>query len=204
MADVAMLYKPILGSIAKTGSDPNAALGSFVDSVTFDAMVSEQHSGEVQVTDNPVERGIDVSDNIRPKPEQLQLDVLVSNSPLARALLGSPNSPKRATEAFRVLRELRDAGTLVTVVTSLRTYESMVIQKIDVTRNNKTGQALSAKIALRQIIQADTKTVAAPKKPSGNGKKKEGKKPPKEATAEQKKTLLRKAVDYGFSLATAP
>lgn len=200
MAAVAVLYRPKLGSIAKTGTVLDNVSGTLVDSVVFDAVVNEAHSGEVQVTDNPVERGVDVTDNIRPKPEQITLDVIVSNSPLRQTLDGNPDNPKRASEAFRVLRELRDGGVLVSVVTGLRSYDSMVIQKIDVSRNVKTGQVLSAKIALRQILIADTATVPAPIKPSGEKKKSDGKKPSKEASAKQdaaaRKSVAKKLVSF--------
>ncbi len=198
MASVAVLYTPKLGSIAKTGTVLDNISGTLIDSVVFDAVVNEAHSGEVQVTDNPVERGADVTDNIRPKPEQITLDVIVSNSPLRKTLDGNPDNPKRASEAFRVLRDLRDNGVLVSVVTGLRSYDSMVIQKIDVGRNVKTGQVLSAKIALRQIIIADTKAVPAPIKPSGQGKKSDGKKPPKKATPKQEKAAQASVGDKFF------
>lgn len=199
MAAVAVLYTPKLGSIAKSGVKAGDFSGTFIDSVVFDAVVNEAHSGEVQVTDNPVERGVDVTDNIRPKPEQIILDVIVSNSPLDEALDGSPDNPKRASEAFRVLRELRDGGVLVSVVTGLRSYDSMVIQKIDVSRNAKTGQVLSAKIALRQILIADIATVPAPIKPSGQKKKSDGKKPAKNASAKQDAAAKASVLDKLFA-----
>lgn len=196
MATVAVVYNTnnFQGVIKKPGTV--ARVATFVDSVIFDAIISEQHSGEVQVTENPVERGIDVTDNIRPKPEQLTLDALVSNAPLDPSLLGDANNPKRASEAFRVLRELRDAGTLVTVVTGLRTYDSMVIKRLDVNRDKKTGQALAAKIQLIQILQADTKLVPKPVPPRGNGDKNAGKKQPKQSTTEQRKTVAKRFVGF--------
>lgn len=51
--------------------------------ITFDVVVSETHEASVTITEHPVEKGADVSDNIRPNLNVLVLAVFVSNAPLA-------------------------------------------------------------------------------------------------------------------------
>jgi hypothetical protein len=48
--------------------------------VVLDATVEERHSARSTVSRHPVERGVDVSDHVRPEPRELALDVAVSDS----------------------------------------------------------------------------------------------------------------------------
>lgn len=65
-------------------NDPPAALGT----MTFDAVLSEEHDRSAVVTDHPVEQGTNIVDNVRPLPDELTLEVFISNSPIA-----SPDAP---------------------------------------------------------------------------------------------------------------
>lgn len=59
-------------------NDPPSALGS----MSFDAVLSEEHDRGAIVTDHPVEQGTNIVDNVRPLPDRITLDVFVSNSPI--------------------------------------------------------------------------------------------------------------------------
>ena len=52
--------------------------------ITFDAIESELHEGVSEVTDHPVEVGVNISDHIRPLPERVSLTAFVSNTPIDR------------------------------------------------------------------------------------------------------------------------
>jgi len=49
--------------------------------LTLDASVREVHTGSSTVTDHPVERGSNVADHIRPDPDQLTIEGVISNTP---------------------------------------------------------------------------------------------------------------------------
>lgn len=49
--------------------------------LTFDASIHESHQGTSTVTDHPVERGSNVADHIRPDPDVLTMEALISNTP---------------------------------------------------------------------------------------------------------------------------
>src|SRR5687767_8934803 len=104
-----------------------------IDTIELDASISEQHTGEVEVTDHPVEKGANVADHARPKPNMLTIDGMISNTPLSRAqqtriiesggvtlettaLRDAPAySPGRAEEQYQKLIALKDAGMPITV-----------------------------------------------------------------------------------------
>lgn len=51
--------------------------------VTFDVIESELHENVAEVTDHPVETGVNVSDHVRPLPDTLSLIAYTSNQPIA-------------------------------------------------------------------------------------------------------------------------
>lgn len=52
-----------------------------VYTLTLDASVRETHTSASTVTDHPVERGSNVADHIRPDPDELSIDGVISNTP---------------------------------------------------------------------------------------------------------------------------
>lgn len=157
----------------------------------FDASVKEVHSGDVVITDHPVEEGSDISDHVRRNPEVLSVEGIVSNHPpiIARSIRATPSIPggdpaSRAEDAYGFLKELKDGAVFVGFSTTLRDYENMVIQSISIERSKDTGNIADLSIVLREVIVAQTETVAAPD-PVNPARKKSsslGKKPKVDAT----------------------
>jgi hypothetical protein len=48
----------------------------------FDAVLSEEHTADAELTEHPVEEGVAIVDHIRPLADQLTLNVFVSNTPV--------------------------------------------------------------------------------------------------------------------------
>lgn len=144
-----------------------------IEALELDASISEEHGATNAITAHPVERGVAIADHIRPEPETLTMEGIVSNTPVGPAEENAdtaPGSPGRAEAAFAKLMELRDAGALVTVVTGLRSYENMAIQSLRVPRNAKIGDALRFTVTLRRVQVAQLQTVAAVRTARPNGK----------------------------------
>ena len=51
----------------------------------FDAVLSEEHERDAEVTDHSVEQGVAITDHVRPEPDRLTLEVFVSNTPVYSA-----------------------------------------------------------------------------------------------------------------------
>jgi hypothetical protein len=173
-----------------------------IDTIVLDASVSETHTLTNTVTYHPVEEGAAVSDHSRPEPDEITLEGLVSNTPLSRdqqtraIQSGSvtfqssapQENPGRAEDAFRQLKALRDAGTLVSVVTTLRTYgatdeDKMAITSISIPRDYRTADAFRFTITLRRVRVVKnklTRNVVAKDKRVGS-KVKKGTETPKDA-----------------------
>jgi hypothetical protein len=180
--------------------------------IAFDASVSERHDRSAEVTENGVERGADVSDHVRPKGSELLIEALVTNTPIeqprshmdgvtsAVASLSLDGEVKggastlqfsgtfdRVRSVHEELLGLVDRGELVTIATSLRTYENMVLTQLSVNRNASTGNSLSLSIAAKSVRIVATETVAVPepRAPRNRRARDRGNQPTTEATASQ-------------------
>ncbi len=50
--------------------------------IEFDATLGEVHQGTTVVTEHPVEKGVNISDHVRPEVDRLTLEVFVTNAPI--------------------------------------------------------------------------------------------------------------------------
>ncbi len=170
--------------------------------IEFDAVLNETHAKTNEVTTHPIETGSNVTDHIRTTPDELEINGVVSNTPLqffgtaaAEQLLNiataavTPNSDPttRAGEAYRRLRQIMDDGELVTVFTTLREYTNMAIVSMNVTRNAQNGRVLNATMRLREVISvaAQQQSVPVPVDDTNAKQLELGKKNVADATPEQ-------------------
>jgi hypothetical protein len=153
--------------------------------VQFDACLSETHTSEVEITDLPVETGVDVTDHIKLKPNQIQITGEVTNTPIVllpsifgKSPITTDKKPitDRVNAAYTKLKELQKAGEELDIVTSLETYSNHVIQSLVFTRDVSSGNILNCSATLRQIQKSITQEADMPelikdKKPEDKGKK---------------------------------
>lgn len=168
-----------------------------VDNLTIDCSVSEMHSFENEVTENPVERGAAVADHIRQKQNFVTVTGIVSNTPITQEEREATDANQRAEAAFTRLLELRAGGQLITVVTKKRTYRNAAVASLTVPVDGGQGDALFFSATFREVRIVDSKTVQL-KTSTNKGKKKQqkGKETGKEVTdTGQKETLKSWAAD---------
>lgn len=126
-----------------------------IDGFPLDLVEKIDHSLEVQITDYPVEGQVDGSDHARLKPRPLVLtNGVVSNTPTGAIAL----DPSRrggntfGLNAYRFLEQLAENPRTVVVVTDLKRYESMLLEKLDVSEEAKTRGALVFTARFRQVL----------------------------------------------------
>lgn len=174
---------------------PPTAIGA----LQLDAAVSIQHRAEVEVTQHAVERGADITDHARPRPEVVTIEGIISNTPInhtqrtrAVEFVGRDfraefqttasgeqpfGTPGYAEEGYAKLRDMKDKGELVTVVTPLRVYEAMVITSLDIPQDARTGDALRFTATLQhvRIVENRVTQIKVATNPRANAKVKLGK-----------------------------
>lgn len=172
------------------------------EAIEFDASVQEGHTSSAEITQHPVEEGVDITDHIRALPDDLSVNVIVSNNPpivlaslRAEPVTGFSDPASRAEDACTFLRGIIKSNQTVGFSTTLREYTNMAIATMSVDRDATTGNIANINMSLREIKVATTETVAAPE-PVAKGrrrKNKQGKKAkssPAPATAEKSTSLL--------------
>lgn len=160
MAEVALLFRPVTTQIGATG----------IGVIELDCTLSTTHSMKVEATKHPVERGAKITDHLRPEPDVVTLEGLISDTPVSRsqqtravqaagvslttsaaapAVFGVPGY---AAAALAKLVAIKDGGILVTLATELRTYTDMALTSLDIPRDARTGDALRFSATFEKII----------------------------------------------------
>lgn len=142
-------------------------VGGFI----FDATFSEQHKIELEVTDNPVERGAPVTDHARMKPNSVTIKAGVSDTPLALANDDQfASDVGRTRRCYEILTSLLRAAEPITIQTGLATYTNMVCTSIDTEQNSGTSSAMFFTATFREVIIVNTEKVKYPTRKSGSTK----------------------------------
>ena len=118
-----------------------------------DGFPSEVHRQSLGTTENPVESGADLTDNAVKRRERVRLEGWVSDLVPAP---GNTFSPQRPADTWAAIIELMDDRMPITVVTAIRTYSNMLIEKAEAPRSGRTGGSLRFTIDLAEVQFADT------------------------------------------------
>lgn len=157
-----------------------------VQAIEFDVVEREVHDASATITEDQVEEGANTSDHVRPNHDRLSLDVVVSNQPIvvpktqvpgltggvrgleferagvvfarAQALVFDEEFD-RARTVYEELTGLKDRGDVLTVITKIREYQNMVIERIGAIVEAATGDALISTVDFRGIRIVETEIV---------------------------------------------
>jgi hypothetical protein len=144
--------------------------------IGFDVVESELHEGTTEITRHPVENGIAVTDHVRATPLRLQCVVYVSNHPIVPSLLKArgivvpvPTGNPLATpivltfalpfdavaDAHAELDDLMRGGTVMQVVSSVRSYDDMVLERVSLPRMaGDSGGSISLDFTQLRFVEA--------------------------------------------------
>lgn len=167
--------------------------------LVFDAVFEETHEADMEVTDNPVETGVVVSDHAFMKPLRVKISAGVSDTPLA-AVADDPfaSDAGRSRRAFELLTELQRRAEPFDLQTGLKLYENMVCTSIRTSQDKDSSGALLFTAELREVIIVYTQVVTYPPRKPGatkrqaGPKKDKGEQQGKEVTEKPKKQSLSK------------
>lgn len=144
-------------------------------SLAIDATITQSHELASDVTRHPVEEGASVADNIQPAPRTLSLQGIVAYAPILgpleviAALTIGPDR-ERPSKAWEQLKRAHEKRELVTVETTLETYENMAIKRLTVPKEARNGNDLAFTMDLEEIRFVQASTVKLPKLKLGTAK----------------------------------
>lgn len=116
-----------------------------IGAIELDAVVTETHGAEVEITDFPIETGSTITDHVRRKPLTLAMTVVLSD------LTDGGPVPGRSIDLVNQLYLAQSEAKVLSVYTPAKVYDSMLIQSIGVPRDNKSGCGLTLNVALKQV-----------------------------------------------------
>lgn len=160
--------------------------------IVFDAIFEETHASELEVTDNPVETGVTVSDHAFMRPLRLSLVGGVSDTPLQQAP-GDPfaSDAGRSKRAYELLTELQRKAEPFDVQTGLKLYSNMVCERINTSQDKDTANVLFFYADLREVIIVNTETVTYPPRKPGPTARQSG---PTRRKGEQQSKVIKPAI----------
>lgn len=149
--------------------------GSSPQVITADATLSETHSSDAEVTEDPVEDGANASDNVRRKSRTVSAELFFSDQyKVGGALAFELGRSERVLGWFE---RFEKDGTRLTISCGGkfgfgRVYENMVVQSARTTRTNKERDSLTISVSFKEIRVANSEIVAAQSAKEPKGKKK--------------------------------
>ena len=177
--------------------DANGAITD--DFLEVTATLSDSHEMETVITSNPTERGTVVNDHRYSKQIPLTIRGIFSDCYRGAGVNGNDvaaHPTVSGREAWETINRFRLSNSLCYVTTTLRGYSDMAIQKVNATRDWKTGNVLKFTMVLKQINlvsaeREETQIALRPKK----------KKVPKKETEEFKSCVARKRANRSAAFA---
>lgn len=160
-----------------------------IGEIQLDVTIREVPTYDSEITRFPVESGYDINDNIRKLPEKLEIDGIVTNTPLvvvfqdvteqikqdangteirSNERVGHPTYVEVAQNAMLDLagRRIQSLGDgipkIFDIITGLRVYTNMAIESLSFPRESTTGQALRIRATFIQVEVINTETIAIP------------------------------------------
>ena len=176
----------------------------------FDAVISEQHGQRLQVTENPAEKGINISDHCYVEGATLSLVASVADVRMPNAASGYDSPSGRSNYAYQRLADIENRLAKnelqpFEIITSVKTYSDMVMTEITVQRDKTTPLLGRFNMSFRQIVIVDTQLttyvpLAGPPRRSGSPTKNSGQQqaaPPTEQQETKAKDLKSKLDKLG-------
>lgn len=178
----------------------------------IDVAITEESSFEADVTEHPVEYGSSIVDHVRVKPVMLSIEGMVSDTPIGvmsdeRGVLRSTeiaaemNIPLPSVEAYDLLQRVFLEREPVTVETTTRVLENMVLYSLSIPTSD--SDSLTFRASFKQVIFANVDRTYIPvTEPRAKPKAKKGTKPIKASDYnifkdmdDREKSVLTKVVD---------
>jgi hypothetical protein len=117
-----------------------------------DAVISQTHKAVKTYTRYPVEFGRSANDNSVKEPEEVEMEILLTDTPISRGFSGASAFEGRARVALAQLYVWEEFSSPIVLVTSVKSYINMYIESITVNKNTPTN---SFKVTIKFIELVD-------------------------------------------------
>lgn len=153
-----------------------------VGTLDVDAVLREGNTEVSEITENPVELSADVTDHIRDKSDTLTIEFVITNTPVeipqtnaegvSGAFQKNSNSGgvtlqfsgefNRVVSVRETLSRVRRQGLKWQVFSAVKTYSDFLLEQIQFSRDQNTGDAVSFVLQLKRVRFVSTRVVSVP------------------------------------------
>lgn len=117
-----------------------------IGGVFVDVVISEEHESSLMIAEHPVERGAKISDHSWRERRRVILEGVVDQS--------------RSVSAYEQLLAVQEEAEPFSLVTGLKVYENMLIERITVSRDKEFSRVLKFEAECSEVKIVDTETSA--------------------------------------------
>ena len=156
--------------------------GYTIAGTSFDIMLSESHSLQSTIAEQPLEEGSSVALHIHNKLREGELEGLIFNWSINAPLfvnkawlnfVGLAAGPNRAVDFYNFLKSLREKKQLFTIVLGLDTYDNVFFTQIDAMRDADSGESQKFKVRFKELkfvklARTEIDVVVSPAAPTNN------------------------------------
>jgi len=138
-----------------------------IDIIAIDAVLTENVSYKSTVTDEPVETGEDISDNIVIHPYTVSIKGVITDSPydewgnVLKANLGEGLS--RSKSSYEALLDLYYKRIVFNVVSGFDIYTDVAFTDFTINRDSTSGKAIDFDAEFKHIIKVSPQRVKIPR-----------------------------------------
>ena len=145
---------------ADVWSDYSGGEISAIESETyfFDAVMEENHSSRLTITQHPVQDRASISDHAFLEPRELTLEIKMSDVMGVLVPGQYADGDSKSVAAYRKFCELQESRAPLVIQTRLKRYENMLIESITTPDTKETKHGLKCTIKFKEIIIAEIVT----------------------------------------------
>lgn len=190
-----------------------------IGGIQLDAVISESHTNEVSLTNNPVELGADITDHAIIQPKKVNVVAQVSDTPLGIAAFGqivdlvtglfgtsTGENLTRSNAAYNAMVQLQEAREPIELQTRLKLYTNMVITNIRVVQDKNTSRIVRMNIDLQEVLITESEIVQLSEdqlqegsaREQGSPAEKTGRKEPVTPDDATNTSVLKSVIDWVF------
>lgn len=118
-----------------------------VGGITFDLILSENHSFGSTVTQFKIEDGSNISDHLQKETRSGSITGLITNFSITDGLILS----NKAQDVYEKLKELHNKQELVSIVSVMEVYNNVAVTSVTVPRDSATGEAIEVGLSFQEV-----------------------------------------------------
>ena len=145
-----------------------------IEALRIDAVITETHHRQSEVTEYPVEDGVAISDHVKLNPISIDMNCFISDAPanyfgirdlsdIAEDVINTafprrgqrgevPNAESRSPiDAWNYLTTVWLNRYPITVISSLQIYRNMILTKLTAPKSVATGKSLEFQASLKEV-----------------------------------------------------